>query len=78
MLITSSTWGNQLRTLRIHRGMKLAELAEMSGVSSNQISKLEQGKVEPTEITKSKLAKAFGMKVAELFPYDIYPGGDAR
>ena len=78
MQIERTSWGILLKTVRINRGLKLRDLAEMSGVSANQISKVENGTAEPTEFSKAKIAKALGMKVAELFPYDVYPGGDAR
>jgi transcriptional regulator with XRE-family HTH domain len=59
-----------VRTLKEHRrqrGWSQQDLSEASGVGQDTISALERGHHEPRPSTLRKLARAFGVEVAELF-----------
>ena len=58
-----------MKTLRIARaeaGMTLKDLANASGVSLSNISKIERGVTRPQAVTLYKLASALGKTAAEL------------
>ena len=59
----------QLRHLRLVRGLSLEALAQQMGgaVTKQALSKYEQGKANPTPVTLTKLATALGVKSADLF-----------
>lgn len=57
----------RLRELRNARGMTLAVLAELSGVSKSNISLIERGESSATATVLDKLAAALGVPVASLF-----------
>ena len=75
--LSKDSWGTILRTLRTNRGFSATGLAAKSNVNLHTISRIERDAIIPSEPTKAKLAKALGVKVADLFPYDVPPGGDA-
>jgi Zn-dependent peptidase ImmA (M78 family) len=58
----------QLRQLRLARGLSLEALAQQMGgvVTKQALSKYEQGKANPTPIILTKLATALGVKAADL------------
>jgi len=49
-------------------GLSQARLAEMLGVNSNTISRWETGNYKPSIDDLEKLARAFGVPIAEFFP----------
>jgi transcriptional regulator with XRE-family HTH domain len=51
-----------LREIRIKRVMSQADLSRESGVTTNAICRLEQGKRKPRFVTIRKLAKALGVE----------------
>lgn len=57
----------QLRMFRMTRGIKLIELASLSGVSVSFLSQIETGKFNGTKKTRSKIAKALGVSEEILF-----------
>ncbi len=61
--------GEQLRRFRIARGMSLRDLeTAIDGlVSSQTLSKYEQGKLQPTARVLNRIASAFGIKSAQLW-----------
>lgn len=59
--------GQQLRNLRVERGLSQAELAELSDLSVDLIAKLEQGTRQDARIsTLSRLASALDVDLARL------------
>lgn len=61
-------FGANVRRLRLARGWSQAELAEKAGLSRQGLGNLETGlSRSPDEETAAALAKAFGVKVAQLF-----------
>lgn len=57
----------QLRIFRMTRGIKLIELASLSGVSVSFLSQIETGKFKGTKETRHKIAQALGVSEEILF-----------
>ena len=58
----------EVRRLRQERGWNQTELAFRSRLAPSVISQIENGKRDPSAGTLKKLAKAFEVEVADLFP----------
>ncbi len=57
----------ELKRARIRSGLMQVELARRAGVSPSMLSRYEKGWAVPTKPTASKLSKALGIPVSELF-----------
>ncbi|MDE6780868.1 MAG: helix-turn-helix transcriptional regulator [Ruminococcus sp.] len=60
------TLGNRIRTRRERLGLTQNEIAEMTQLRQNYISRIENDKFEPTATVVVLLAKALDMPVGEL------------
>jgi transcriptional regulator with XRE-family HTH domain len=58
--------GLKIKQLRKGKGLTQKELADLSGESQNNISRWENGEVEPGWISIVALAKALGIDVSEF------------
>jgi transcriptional regulator with XRE-family HTH domain len=58
----------RLRVERTTRRETLQRLHERTGISVGRLSMLERGLAPPSDAEKQRLAEAYGMTVAELFP----------
>lgn len=59
--------GRNIRVLRQRRSISQDRLSKLTDLSLNTIVKIEAGKnINPTIVTLSKIAKAFGVKVDDL------------
>jgi len=58
--------GDRPKNLRIRRALTQRELAEMAGLSTNALNRLELDKAEPHMSTLRKLAKALDVDPSEL------------
>jgi transcriptional regulator with XRE-family HTH domain len=67
MLDTSNTTLMRLRELRLRKAFTQVDLAERSQVARTTIIRLEQGNPNVNPSTLRKLARALGVKPAELF-----------
>lgn len=56
----------RLLALRQAKGLSLAELAELSGVSKAMISKVERAQSSPTAVLLGRLAAGLGVSLAQL------------
>lgn len=56
-----------LKVLRVSQGLSQLDLAELAGISREQISKIEGGKVDPRVSTLFTLARALQCDVAQVF-----------
>lgn len=56
--------GGVVRAERVRQGLTQRQLAERSGVSYQQISLIESGRVDPRVTSLMALAGALGMRVA--------------
>lgn len=59
--------GNRVKRLRILKGLTQEQLADKIRVSSTYIGFIEQGQRNPSINTADKIARALGVKLAELF-----------
>ena len=53
-----------IRKLRISRNITQKQLAKLTGLSQQHISKIEKGLVDPNYATLEKIANALGYKIA--------------
>jgi XRE family aerobic/anaerobic benzoate catabolism transcriptional regulator len=58
--------GERIRQLRLDRGWRQIDLAELVGINENYVSDLELGKKEVCLRTIKALASAFGLSVSEF------------
>jgi transcriptional regulator with XRE-family HTH domain len=64
--LLQSDLGEQVRRLRLERGLTLEEVAARSGCSLGSLSQLERGKANPAFFTLVKIAHALDVPVARL------------
>lgn len=64
---TAPRVGERIRELREGRGYSLRELAELSGLSINAISRIERGENSPTVASLHQLANALAVPIADFF-----------
>ena len=55
--------GEQIKAARVERGMSQAVLAEELGMHESQVSRLENGKTNPTIRTLRRVAEVLGYKL---------------
>jgi DNA-binding XRE family transcriptional regulator len=60
----SITLGLQLRDARVERGLTQVGLSEKSGVSQADISRIERGTGNPTQLTLQRLAAVLDQRLA--------------
>ena len=65
--------GHEVKRLREQRGWSQAKLAVEADMSVSGVSMIENGQRNLTTTTLSKLASAFGIEIADLFPKDQAP-----
>ena len=58
--------GRELRTERLERGERLADVAERAGVSTQYLSEVERGLKDPSSELLAAIAGALGLSVAEI------------
>lgn len=58
--------GDRVKHLRAERGWSLEALANASGVSRSMLSQIEREQANPTLAVTMRIARAFGMNLAEL------------
>lgn len=59
--------GQQVRSLRVERGLSQADLADAAGTSEEWIRRIERGARSPSFDTLEALSAALGVSVARLF-----------
>jgi DNA-binding XRE family transcriptional regulator len=64
---TAYAVGGCLHGARTHRGLTQRELAETSGVTQADISRIERGVITPTVPTLLRLVQALGANLAIVF-----------
>jgi transcriptional regulator with XRE-family HTH domain len=67
--VVQPNFGIRIRKLRQDKGINQWELAELVGLSEDQISKIERGKSWVGEQTLTLLAKALEVRQSSLFDY---------
>ena len=61
------------RVWREHRGLSLRRLADAAGISSPMLSEIETGKKDGSIRTLARVARALGVDVDDLLPWDDEP-----
>ena len=61
---------NDVRTLRVDRGMSQRELAETLGVSRQTVNSIETGRYDPSLPLAIAIARHFHRTVEEIFHVD--------
>lgn len=69
MEIVQPNFGIRIRKLRHDKGLNQLELAELVGLSEDQISNIERGRSWVGEQTLTLLTKAFKVPQSSLFDY---------
>lgn len=59
-------FGRRLKVARLQRAMTLMEMAEATGMTNQNISKIEHGKTNLTLGTMARLAAVVGLDVSEM------------
>lgn len=59
--------GQQVRQLRMERGLSIRGLAEISGLSVNTLSLIENGKISPSVSTLQRAAAALSVSITAFF-----------
>jgi transcriptional regulator with XRE-family HTH domain len=67
--------GLKIRHMRLLKGLTLNQLAEAAGCSESLVSKIENGRANPSLRMIHRLAVAFGMPVAGFFELQSEPYG---
>ena len=66
----------KLRVLRAERGLTLRQAAERVRVRPATLSDIEHGRSQPHDVTLAKIAKAYGVPLADLLE-ELVPSADA-
>src|SRR5258706_11201070 len=63
--------GERIKKIREARGLSQKEVANKIKMDQSQYSKLEKDKTDPSVSTLTKVAKALGVQLSELFASDL-------
>ncbi len=63
-------FGENIKSLRVAKGLSIRELAAKSGVSISQISKIETGKVDTTATNLIRLANALDVSPSRIIDHE--------
>ena len=73
MEVDLATVGRKTRELRLAQGLRLADLAEMTGYSTTYLSQIERGICIPSLTALASVAMALGVEMTALFDLDTRP-----
>lgn len=65
-----SRWGQKIEALRRELNLTQDDLAEKTPTSQQTISRIELGRQVPSDGLRVKIARALGVKVADIFTYE--------
>lgn len=63
--------GEHIKRIRTAKGLSQKEVVVEAGLDKAQYSRIENGKTDPSFTTVSKIAKALGVSLAELFSDNV-------
>lgn len=69
MKATYKKVGERIRSLRRQKGLTQEKLAEVTKIEARSIVDIEAGKRNPTLKTLTKIARALGIKVKNIFSF---------
>lgn len=61
--------GNEIRNTRIKQGLTIEELAEMTGLSTSYLGRIELGKLNITMLTLEKIVISLNISPSKLFEF---------
>jgi putative transcriptional regulator len=61
---------NRIKMLRAEKNWSQAELAERINVARQSVNAIETGKADPSLLLGMRIARAFGVKVEDVFSED--------
>lgn len=73
---TAKSIGQKIRQIRLEKGLTQKQLGDMCGIADSNIRKYEAGRQKPKIETLGKIAKALGVKTAQLC-FDEYSFDEA-
>lgn len=62
--------GKKIKKIRESKGLSAKEVISIAGIGSAMYSRIENGVNEPSLATLEKIAKALGVKIADIFDQD--------
>jgi transcriptional regulator with XRE-family HTH domain len=63
---------SRLRRWRLEHGVKVKDVADLTGLSEAHISRIERGENRAAPLTKIRMARQLGVRVADIFdPEDV-------
>ncbi|WP_422132790.1 helix-turn-helix domain-containing protein [Endozoicomonas sp. ALD040] len=71
MTTVQKEFGNRLREIRQEQLLTQEELAHMAGLNRTYIGDIERGEKNITLVSMSRLAKALGIKIRDLFDWEL-------
>jgi DNA adenine methylase len=66
-----SAFGDRIKYLREKQSIPQSKLAQLTGIVREQISRIENGQINPTLDTVYRLSEALNVSMTELFSYDL-------
>ncbi len=60
---------SKLKEIRLKKGMKQIDVAEIAGIDSNYYSRVERGEAIPTVVTLKKILSALKVKSSEVLNF---------
>jgi DNA adenine methylase len=66
-----NTFGDRIKYLREKQTISQSKLAQITGIVREQISRIENGQINPTLETVFKLSEALNISMSELFNFDV-------
>ena len=69
MKTVNELFGNRIKEIRDSKGFNQEQLAELIGIESRTLSRIETGKSFTTIDTLEKIAKALDIEIQELFSF---------
>jgi len=66
-------FGERLRSIRKAKGLTQEEVAERGGINPKYYGAIERGQINVTLKTMDNLASVLGVKLGELFSFDLLP-----
>lgn len=67
----NAKWGERMKSLRKARDLSAAEIAKAAEITPQYFHAIERGQYSPSDDVKLRIAKAMGVKVSEIFSYDL-------
>ncbi|MCB9233736.1 MAG: helix-turn-helix transcriptional regulator [Bacteroidia bacterium] len=62
-------FGQNIRKIRLEKGITMEKLAELCNVEYTQIARIERGKINTSISMVKRLGESLGVKVGELFEF---------